>query len=364
VAKNSKPTASAQAPLQYHPFADIFPLMKGKEFEELVADIKARGLTEPIVTYKGKVLDGRNRDRACAAAGVKPRYLPFNGTDDDARAFVISANIRRRHLTASQKRALIKKVLKQSPETSDRQIAKTVGASPTTVAKVRGESTVQTGQLKTRTGADGKKRKLPDKKTRKKPESNPYCPGSPSWLAWRDARGRPRDSRTRDLVDKWNGPSITTNAVDPATAEPAAGEKPSYRELELKIAGLESEIEDLKKAPRGSVSLIDAVKAVIDSDASEWGPLADIRPRIIKAMKPLLADLRKFATPAPSSTEAPPSNSNGQWQVKPNQYLNGWAWFATNGSVSLNSKPGALFETEEEARADARAAIERAGSTS
>jgi hypothetical protein len=46
---------------------------------------------------------------------------PANG---DPYAFVISANIRRRHLTAEQKRDLIAKVLKAQPRKSNRQIAK------------------------------------------------------------------------------------------------------------------------------------------------------------------------------------------------------------------------------------------------
>jgi hypothetical protein len=41
--------------------------------------------------------------------------------------------------------------------------------------------------------------------------------------------------------------------------------------------------------------------------------------------------------------------------------VKGWSWFATNGSVSLNDNPAALFATQEEAEANARAAIARAG---
>src|SRR5262245_9108090 len=121
--------------LRSHPLADIFPLMEGVEFEELVADIKANGLREPIVMFEDKVLDGRNRYRACAAAGIEPTFTLYQG--DNPAAYVISANIRRRHLTAEQKHELIAKLIKAQPEKSDRQIAKTAKASPTTVGMTR-----------------------------------------------------------------------------------------------------------------------------------------------------------------------------------------------------------------------------------
>jgi ParB-like chromosome segregation protein Spo0J len=89
-------------PMAFHPLADIFPLMEGKEFDELVADIRTNGLNEPIALFQGMVLDGRNRSRACTVAGVKPRYHQFSGNEADARAYVISLNIRRRHLDAKQ----------------------------------------------------------------------------------------------------------------------------------------------------------------------------------------------------------------------------------------------------------------------
>ena len=53
--------------------------------------------------YEGRILDGRNRYFACLKAGVKPKLEKFSGTFDEALAFVISHNLRRRHLDASQK---------------------------------------------------------------------------------------------------------------------------------------------------------------------------------------------------------------------------------------------------------------------
>lgn len=86
--------------LPIHPLADLFPLIEGAEFDELVASVKAHGLWDPITLLDGAILDGRNRYRACQAAGVKPRFEDFAG--DDPYAFVIDKNVRRRHLSPSQ----------------------------------------------------------------------------------------------------------------------------------------------------------------------------------------------------------------------------------------------------------------------
>jgi ParB-like chromosome segregation protein Spo0J len=60
-----------------------------------------RTLHEPIVVYEDKVLDGRNRLRACTAAGVEPTFTVYTG--DDPVAYVVSLNLRRRHLDESQR---------------------------------------------------------------------------------------------------------------------------------------------------------------------------------------------------------------------------------------------------------------------
>jgi hypothetical protein len=123
--------------LKFHPLADIFPLMEGAEFDALVADIRANGQRDPIVLFDGRILDGRNRYRACLAAGITPEVVKGDIWVGDPAAYVISINVHRRHLKPGAKRGLIRKALKAAPEKSDRQIGKQIGADHKTVAAVR-----------------------------------------------------------------------------------------------------------------------------------------------------------------------------------------------------------------------------------
>jgi hypothetical protein len=140
--------------------------MEGAEFDALVADIKKNGLHYPIFLYEGKILDGRNRYRACLELGWEPATRNCDHHVGDPAGFVISRNIHRRHLTAKQRRELIAKLLKAAPEKSNRQIAETAKADDKTVATVRRdlEATAEIPQLEKTVGADGKARKQPTKK--------------------------------------------------------------------------------------------------------------------------------------------------------------------------------------------------------
>ena len=87
--------------MKFHPIANLFPLLEGDEFEALVTDIRMNGLYEPVITYQGFILDGRNRYLACQEAGVTPRYTEYAGSDP--AQMVLSMNLKRRHLTPTQK---------------------------------------------------------------------------------------------------------------------------------------------------------------------------------------------------------------------------------------------------------------------
>ena len=96
--------SDAGADIKFHPVASIFPMMDTVEFESLKADIQKHSQLESIWTHDGMIIDGRNRYLACRELGIKPKikeWEPVNGVE--LVDFVISLNLQRRHLTASQK---------------------------------------------------------------------------------------------------------------------------------------------------------------------------------------------------------------------------------------------------------------------
>lgn len=88
--------------MEFHPIAECLPLMQGEEFEGLVEDIRSHGLREPITVYEGKILDGRNRYRACEKLDMTPEYRDWDSRGSPID-FVVSMNVNRRHLSESQR---------------------------------------------------------------------------------------------------------------------------------------------------------------------------------------------------------------------------------------------------------------------
>ena len=120
----------------HHPLAEIFPALSADELAALAGDIRAHGLREPITTYRGAVLDGRNRLRACREAGVEPRFVEYEG--DDPVAFVVSRNMFRRHLTLEQRSLSAAKLATLRP--GDNQHAPIGATSQEKAAKMFGVS--------------------------------------------------------------------------------------------------------------------------------------------------------------------------------------------------------------------------------
>lgn len=91
-----------------HPLAELFPLVEGQAFWDLVEDIRQHGVREPIVMLDGMVLDGRNRYLAARECSARIPTVDFDG--GDPLAFVISLNLKRRHLSESQRSMVAAKI--------------------------------------------------------------------------------------------------------------------------------------------------------------------------------------------------------------------------------------------------------------
>lgn len=99
-----------QWPRGVHPAADLFPMLEDEELRALADDIAEHGLNNPVVLMPdGSLLDGRNRYAACRLIGTEPATRTYTGSDPIG--FVVSENVKRRHLTTGQRAMLALDVL-------------------------------------------------------------------------------------------------------------------------------------------------------------------------------------------------------------------------------------------------------------
>lgn len=94
-----------------HPYADLWPLLPDGELRMLADDIRTHGLREPIWLHSdGRIVDGRNRYRACGLAGIEPATRIYEGAEEGLLAFLISLNMARRHMDESQRAMVAAKI--------------------------------------------------------------------------------------------------------------------------------------------------------------------------------------------------------------------------------------------------------------
>jgi DNA modification methylase len=109
----------------WHEEAMLLPLVKADDLPALADDIKKHGLQEPIVLFEGKVLDGRNRLRACKQKGISLKsahFIQFQPNGLSARDFVITKNLHRRQLTLDQRAALAAELVPMFEEEAKKRV--------------------------------------------------------------------------------------------------------------------------------------------------------------------------------------------------------------------------------------------------
>lgn len=128
-----------------HRAASVFPLLEGERFQSLVDSIAEHGVQNPIVSYKGEVLDGRNRLRAVMKLRDEGHTvdLPCVGWDDkcgmSATEWVAAQNLDRRHLSADAyvtATAAINRILRKEAK-ERRELSKFDKVSASMAAKAR-----------------------------------------------------------------------------------------------------------------------------------------------------------------------------------------------------------------------------------
>jgi hypothetical protein len=102
VQQGTPPEVPAWTEDRYHELANLFPTMAPTAFERLKDDIRQHGQRNLVLTYHGKIVDGRCRDRACRELGIPPRTVEWDDKGSLA-ALVVSLNFHRRHLSPSQR---------------------------------------------------------------------------------------------------------------------------------------------------------------------------------------------------------------------------------------------------------------------
>jgi hypothetical protein len=112
-----------------HPYSRIIPPMADSEFKDLVEDIRKNDLLEAGVLFEDKLLDGNSRQKACVLAGREFRIMHFEQLpkvvqDAGPVALVVSRNVKRRHLTPTQRAVIAADALPLfEAEAKKRQVA-------------------------------------------------------------------------------------------------------------------------------------------------------------------------------------------------------------------------------------------------
>jgi site-specific DNA-methyltransferase (adenine-specific) len=243
--------------MEFHEIANAFPLIDGSEFDELCRDISANGLLEPIWTYQGKILDGRNRYRACVQVGVNPKYREYTG--NNPLNFVISLNLKRRHLNESQRAVIAAKLanmtrggirpgqntktsqtanLQFEGEISQSTAAELLNVSPRLVAAVKAVEReapelvekIERGEMTAHEAEKKIKQRQREQKRAEMAKAGANVPPSKRWRIW---QGDIRTAKLDESVD-----AIITDPPYPKEYLPLWDELGRFAAQNLKIGGV------------------------------------------------------------------------------------------------------------------------------
>ncbi len=227
----AQPTSKDQ--LEFHSLSNFFPMMSEEELRQLADDIAQHGQLEPITTFEGKILDGRNRYLACLRAGVTPAVVAYEGSD--SAAFVVSQNLQRRNLTPSQRAVAAVKLLSHLKKEAKRRMLAGKGAD----------------------GSGGRGKKRDENPAEKIPQGSEDQAGDPATTS----------GRTRDLAAAFLGVNpryidhaITIQEKSPKDIKAIRDGKKTISKVMSEIRASESDGEP-EPLPKSAAREVDKLKA-------------------------------------------------------------------------------------------------------
>ena len=128
-----------------HPVAAMFPEFPPEEYANLRADIEAHGVRFPVVVCGRWLVDGRTRLRVCRDLDLDP---PIQELDEGTNVveWIVSANVRRRHLSTSQRAVLAAQLADGEGVTLD-DAASSLSVSRMSVARARAVRDIESGRV-------------------------------------------------------------------------------------------------------------------------------------------------------------------------------------------------------------------------
>lgn len=134
-----------------HELSALFQDMSDESYNELKSDVKRNGFTDPeIFLYDGKILDGWHRySVACELQKTNELDFVKLSQEFDAKTYVVSKNLHRRHYTPSQRAQIVVEANEWGQHGGDRSkspngdlksrtdLAKEAGVGTTTIDRAK-----------------------------------------------------------------------------------------------------------------------------------------------------------------------------------------------------------------------------------
>ena len=262
----------------------MFPPLSPARYARLLASIRAHGLRRPIVVWRGQVIDGLHRLKACLEAGVEPRY-EFLDEGEDPFEYLADENVPFRNMDQNGKAQTAYLMSQYSapgrPRTPAENSANLRSYTQDQAAKLVGVST-----------------RLVSDASRVLSETSPAVP------ALREAvKGwRVRCSDAARIADRPT--EVQNRAVDLVVRGEATTIKRAVERVEQEIALAEEEAalaDILSRPPDETTALHAATVAGLHGLVTAGSVDAVItQPPHTEEALPLLSDLADFAAPMPS----------------------------------------------------------------